>query len=356
MALKQKISEYPAFVSPLTDGSLFDVSRFDGANYVTQKITAVELKTELGVGGSQTLAQVLTAGNTTGANNIILSQDGILQFDRSGGNDIVFQDLNDPDLQLNYNGSDWLWTTDGNQANQFIGSWFYMNKTNNVSIGRRFGLAGGGEHGVFGTGTSNARVYSGMYDGSQIRYAFTTVYNVGSNKGLPSPANGFDSYVSFVASRNPTAQANRTNSAVIGGVNQLADEDDSAFMQRGVIDEHAKYKQDPSTDLAFGDRSIPDKAYVDKYTEINNALVYAILGSWNSVATGLTNANIEVLIQRSAGAVGLYGVREVGSARTPFTMGSNQAMTVRTKTDGAGNIQLYQATANVTFTVLSRFN
>lgn len=123
----------------------------------------------------------------------------------------------------------------------------------------------------------------------------------------------------------------------------------------------AIYTNNPSLNPLWGDRSIPDKFYVDNATstleEVNSNIVSGVLAAWTTVPTGFTDTVLEVLIEKGGGGgTQQGGIRAVGSTRNTIAFPANAIITVQVKSDSNGDIQIYQGNASFTFTILSRAN
>jgi hypothetical protein len=84
------------------------------------------------------------------------------------------------------------------------------------------------------------------------------------------------------------------------------------------------------------------------YQERWSPIVYATDGSWSSVATAQPANSVVVItaVFNSNNGVRDIGVREVGSTNSRIVTIQKGAFSFTGKTDGSGNIELYQSSGN----------
>jgi len=145
-----------------------------------------------------------------------------------------------------------------------------------------------------------------------------------------------------------TVNAGILRSAIIAGSNITADKNDYLFtenleVQAGI----AAYTIDPTTNIAWADRSIPDRKfvtdsinYVEKFgTVFNNTLN----SDWEviNVPGAGSDKLIQVLITNTSGAARTGGIRKVGSSLERVGGTNSDSYIGTVMTDSSGDIEIF---------------
>jgi hypothetical protein len=213
----------------------------------------------------------------------------------------------------------------------------------------------GTQRGYFNFGFDSSTL--GIYEGALPKHSFQTRVNSSTLKVNNNITNIFPSHLS---TGNGTFNAGIRSSVLLGGHNLVADKSRYAFaenleVQGGI----AAYTVDPTTNGAWGARSIPDKAYVDSVAgtttrTIDSDLETAITsGAATSGYLAATNGFNEYEMQGSGG-----GASKIVyfSMIVPADYVSGGDLKIDSWTTDFTNLTTWTATVNINGTVDSVVN
>jgi hypothetical protein len=188
--------------------------------------TALELI--FGAGGGETLAQTLALGNTTGANDIILT-DGQDITSSVGGGQLTLNDSFGPD-------GTWSITSD-NRAYGSGSTWVYGQVGNGGQLSYQKDASEAIGFGVYSSGVTEPLMATAK--------EVVIIDNTSGNKS----SGNIDKRAVFVGTRNSTINAGVTNSVVVGGVGITASQDDTLYTQNARLAENSGVIYSAGTDL-----------------------------------------------------------------------------------------------------------
>jgi hypothetical protein len=171
----------------------------DGTIAFLSDVNALDLETVLGV------------GNTTGANDIIITSGQIIKSS-SGGAELNLRNTQDGAASLaakNDFSEGWLWV--GDSASPTHGSAQVAYGQDYLSSSKAIGLIVMNESKTFGTGDATTIIVAGTVNG-------------------PISTPNFDQAVTLISTRNSTIDIGVTNSVVIGGTGLTATQDDTVYV------------------------------------------------------------------------------------------------------------------------------
>ena len=234
------------------------------------------------VGSGETLSQVLTNGNTTGANDIILT-DGQDITSSVGGGQLTLNDSFGPD-------GTWSITSD-NRAYGSGSTWVYGQPGNGSQLSYQKDASEAIGFGVYSSGVTEPL----MANAKEV----VIIDNTAGNKSSGS----IDKRAVFVGTRNSTINAGVTNSVVVGGVGVTASQDDTLYTQNARLAENGGVIYSAGTDLYDIFAPAIGGGYVSGSGTDNT------IPLWN----GTTGLDDSIMTQQASSAVTVSGNLEVNN-------------------------------------------
>ena len=210
-----------------------------------------------------------------------------------------------------------------------------------AELGHKWEIDGGANISMHGS-TSGDLQRSGwyMYQGSSNAEEINIIYSVDNRLSSRTMSNiGAQSYPVFLGgSANSTLQG-VYNSVYLGGTNGTIDKSNTAFVNNLEVQEGiGQYTIDPTTNGSWGDRSIPDKAYVDTEVALKTPGIYTQIVTSEVVTATVTETNI-------LGTAGVGGLTVPGNTFVVgdsyhckiggvFSSANGETLQMRIKSDG----------------------